>query len=96
VQGKILAVDGYAQIVGDIAVFARRLANSLFNRRKHDLPTDATLAFDVLHDRQQLVVHSHLFSAPFCQKSKQDQRIDPPEPPKVAQIIPKFPLIVQG
>jgi hypothetical protein len=95
-QRKIFTVDGHAQIVGDIAILAGRLANRLFNRRKNDFTTDATFAFDVLHDRQQLVVHSHLFSAPFCQKSKQDQRIDPPEPPKVAQIIPKFPLIVQG
>ena len=43
-QGEVFSVDYHTEIIGDVAVLLRRLANRLFNRREDDFTADAALA----------------------------------------------------
>ena len=45
-QGEVFPVDYDTEIVGDVAVFLRRLADCLLNRRQDDFTAYAALAFD--------------------------------------------------
>jgi hypothetical protein len=75
-QGEVFSVYYDAEVVGDVAVLARRLAYRLFNRLKDDFAADATLAFNMLDNRQQLTVHRH-FHSPFLSKIKTHPTVRP-------------------
>ena len=77
VEGEVLPVNDDAEVVGDVAVLPRGLADRLLDRLQHDFAADAALVLDVLDDCQQLTVHSHLFNLLYCQKSTITQRTDP-------------------
>ena len=68
-QGEVFSVDYHTEIIGDVAVLLRRLANRLFNRREDDFTADAALALNMLDNCQQLTVHRH-FNSPFLSKIK--------------------------
>ena len=77
VEREVLPVYDDAEVVGDVAVLPRGLADRLLDRLQHDFAADAALVLDVLDDCQQLTVHSHLFNLLYCQKSTITQRTDP-------------------